>query len=262
MREIGEAVGLTSPSSVKHQLTALERKGYLRRDPNRPRAIEVVHPDDSRSTRRLVRRPRPASRPASFGEEHLAPQDSAPDPVVRAGRRPDRGRRTDPRRAGGRGRLPAPPPARGRRRPVPAPGRRRLDGRRRDLRRGLGRRPAPAGRRERRDRRGDDRRRGHGQDVQAGRRPRAGCCRTTPRTRPSRATTPRCSVAWSASCGACDPGRTRAGDGSLMAHEREGGPAGAATRSVAPGPRRAAGHAATLGRRDADKGGTPWQDPA
>ncbi|WP_370634478.1 transcriptional repressor LexA [Actinotalea sp. Marseille-Q4924] len=49
MREIGEAVGLTSPSSVKHQLTALERKGYLRRDPNRPRAIEVVHPDDSRS---------------------------------------------------------------------------------------------------------------------------------------------------------------------------------------------------------------------
>ncbi|WP_029288797.1 transcriptional repressor LexA [Cellulomonas sp. HZM] len=48
MREIGEAVGLNSPSSVKHQLMALERKGYLRRDPNRPRAIEVVHPDDSR----------------------------------------------------------------------------------------------------------------------------------------------------------------------------------------------------------------------
>ncbi|MGY4646112.1 transcriptional repressor LexA [Cellulomonas sp. URHB0016] len=48
MREIGKAVGLTSPSSVKHQLTALERKGYLRRDPHRPRAIEVVHPDDSR----------------------------------------------------------------------------------------------------------------------------------------------------------------------------------------------------------------------
>lgn len=42
MREIGAAVGLTSPSSVKHQLTTLERKGLLRRDPNRPRAIEVV----------------------------------------------------------------------------------------------------------------------------------------------------------------------------------------------------------------------------
>ncbi len=49
MREIGEAVGLTSPSSVKHQLGVLERKGYLRRDPNRPRAMEVVHPDDSRA---------------------------------------------------------------------------------------------------------------------------------------------------------------------------------------------------------------------
>jgi len=44
MREIGQAVGLTSPSSVAHQLAALERKGYLRRDPNRPRAIEVVTP--------------------------------------------------------------------------------------------------------------------------------------------------------------------------------------------------------------------------
>ncbi len=42
MREIGRIVGLTSPSSVKHQLTALERKGYLRRDPKRPRAIEIV----------------------------------------------------------------------------------------------------------------------------------------------------------------------------------------------------------------------------
>jgi repressor LexA len=41
MREIGEAVGLTSTSSVAHQLASLERKGYLRRDPNRPRAYEV-----------------------------------------------------------------------------------------------------------------------------------------------------------------------------------------------------------------------------
>jgi repressor LexA len=48
MREIGEAVGLTSPSSVKHQLMALERKGYVRRDPHRPRAIEIVMPDDAR----------------------------------------------------------------------------------------------------------------------------------------------------------------------------------------------------------------------
>lgn len=42
MREIGDAVGLTSPSSVKHQLEALERKGVIRRDPHRPRALELV----------------------------------------------------------------------------------------------------------------------------------------------------------------------------------------------------------------------------
>jgi repressor LexA len=45
MREIGEAVGLTSSSSVSHQLATLERKGFLRRDPNRPRAIEVRSPE-------------------------------------------------------------------------------------------------------------------------------------------------------------------------------------------------------------------------
>ena len=45
MREIGESVGLTSTSSVTHQLSALEAKGFLRRDPHRPRAIEVVMPD-------------------------------------------------------------------------------------------------------------------------------------------------------------------------------------------------------------------------
>lgn len=42
VREIGEAVGLTSTSSVSHQLGALQRKGYLRRDPNRPRAVGVL----------------------------------------------------------------------------------------------------------------------------------------------------------------------------------------------------------------------------
>ncbi|MDQ1584786.1 MAG: repressor LexA, partial [Actinomycetota bacterium] len=45
MREIGEAVGLTSSSSVSHQLATLEKKGFLRRDPNRPRAIEVRVPE-------------------------------------------------------------------------------------------------------------------------------------------------------------------------------------------------------------------------
>src|SRR5690554_8203747 len=42
MREIGDAVGLSSLSSVTHQLNQLELAGYLRRDPNRPRALEVL----------------------------------------------------------------------------------------------------------------------------------------------------------------------------------------------------------------------------
>jgi len=42
MREIGDTVGLSSLSSVTHQLNQLELSGYLRRDPNRPRALEVL----------------------------------------------------------------------------------------------------------------------------------------------------------------------------------------------------------------------------
>src|SRR5215207_737755 len=45
VREIGHAVGLTSTSSVAHQLATLERKGYIRRDPNRPRAVDVRPPE-------------------------------------------------------------------------------------------------------------------------------------------------------------------------------------------------------------------------
>ena len=41
VREIGEAVGLTSPSTVHAHLAALQKRGYLRRDPTKPRAIEV-----------------------------------------------------------------------------------------------------------------------------------------------------------------------------------------------------------------------------
>ncbi|UFU05146.1 transcriptional repressor LexA [Ruania halotolerans] len=47
MREIGAAVGLASPSSVKYQLNLLEQKGYLRRDPVSTRAIEIINPDDA-----------------------------------------------------------------------------------------------------------------------------------------------------------------------------------------------------------------------
>lgn len=63
MREIGDAVGLQSPSSVSHQLGALERKGFLRRDPKRPRAMEIVLPDES-------------------GDPEVTAPDLAPGPTV------------------------------------------------------------------------------------------------------------------------------------------------------------------------------------
>ena len=44
-REIGEAAGLKSPSSVKHQLQVLEEKGFIRMSANKGRAIEVVDPE-------------------------------------------------------------------------------------------------------------------------------------------------------------------------------------------------------------------------
>ncbi|MCX6462394.1 MAG: transcriptional repressor LexA [Pseudonocardiales bacterium] len=57
VREIGDAVGLTSTSSVHHQLRTLERKGYLRRDPNRTRAVDVRSPDDAPAAAEEVTEP-------------------------------------------------------------------------------------------------------------------------------------------------------------------------------------------------------------
>jgi repressor LexA len=55
VREIGEAVGLTSPSTVHNHLASLQRRGLLRRDPTKPRAIEVRW--DPSSDAALERRP-------------------------------------------------------------------------------------------------------------------------------------------------------------------------------------------------------------
>ncbi|MEN8114185.1 MAG: transcriptional repressor LexA [Actinomycetota bacterium] len=55
VREIGDAVGLSSPSTVHSHLSALERTGYLRRDPSKPRAIEVI--EDGRASGSLMRAP-------------------------------------------------------------------------------------------------------------------------------------------------------------------------------------------------------------
>ncbi|WP_203899520.1 transcriptional repressor LexA [Virgisporangium aliadipatigenens] len=61
VREIGEAVGLVSPSSVAYQMKQLEEKGYLRRDPNRPRAVDVRPPSELiAENEEAVRSARPA----------------------------------------------------------------------------------------------------------------------------------------------------------------------------------------------------------
>ena len=74
-------MGLTSTYLVAHQLRTLERKGYLRRDPNRPRAVE-----DPRSRRGRLGPPSPHD---VAGSDHAAGTD------VRAGARPHRRRRAD-----------------------------------------------------------------------------------------------------------------------------------------------------------------------
>ncbi len=48
VREIGEAVGLTSSSTVHAHLAVLQREGYLRRDPTKPRAMEVCYDPSSK----------------------------------------------------------------------------------------------------------------------------------------------------------------------------------------------------------------------
>jgi repressor LexA len=68
MREIGEAVGLTSTSSVSYQLSTLQSKGYLRRDAGRPRTVEVRLPGHSPV--------RPDQEPDAGAEPDITPSGS------------------------------------------------------------------------------------------------------------------------------------------------------------------------------------------
>ena len=54
VREICEAVGLSSTSSVHAHLNSLEEKGYIRRDPTKPRAIEILDDDGFNLTKREI----------------------------------------------------------------------------------------------------------------------------------------------------------------------------------------------------------------
>jgi repressor LexA len=74
MREIGDLVGLASLSSVTHQLSQLEKLGYLRRDPKRPRAMEVLTPLQLRDAAAAAPEREPADAPRG-------PRPALPDSV-------------------------------------------------------------------------------------------------------------------------------------------------------------------------------------
>jgi repressor LexA len=76
MREIGESVGLTSTSSVSHQLRALQSKGFLLRDPNRPRAVVVRMPGSAAA------QSEPESYETASGQETAARPAPAYVPLV------------------------------------------------------------------------------------------------------------------------------------------------------------------------------------
>jgi repressor LexA len=85
IREMGDAVGLASSSSVAHQLKMLEAKGFLRRDPNRPRALEVLLPGNAGGTA-LPSERRAGIRQLSFSdqtssEDETGIGDAFPQPV-------------------------------------------------------------------------------------------------------------------------------------------------------------------------------------
>ena len=76
VREIGEAVGLSSPSTVHSHLSALVRTGYIRRDPSKPRAIEVIdHADLEGGLQRAPVRDVPLVGRIAAGSPILAEED-------------------------------------------------------------------------------------------------------------------------------------------------------------------------------------------
>ncbi len=92
VREIGDAVGLASPSTVHAHLANLERAGLLKRDPTKPRAIELVGRKrrgraDQRATDRRSRHCRSSDSIAAGGpllaEESIEEQIAVPEPLGR-----------------------------------------------------------------------------------------------------------------------------------------------------------------------------------
>ena len=75
VREIGDAVGLSSPSTVHSHLTTLANEGFIRRDPTKPRAIEVIEQDGAIAISRAAVRDVPLVGSIAAGSPILAEED-------------------------------------------------------------------------------------------------------------------------------------------------------------------------------------------
>ncbi|MGI9666493.1 MAG: transcriptional repressor LexA [Acidimicrobiia bacterium] len=75
VREIGDAVGLSSPSTVHSHLSTLADEGFIRRDPTKPRAIEVVQDDGAIPISRAAIRDVPLVGHIAAGSPILAEED-------------------------------------------------------------------------------------------------------------------------------------------------------------------------------------------
>lgn len=75
VREIGEAVGLASSSTVHGHLERLEKKGLIRRDPTKPRAIEILENDDDAADFQLSFKRVPIVGKVTAGEPILATEN-------------------------------------------------------------------------------------------------------------------------------------------------------------------------------------------
>lgn len=91
VREIGDAVGLSSPSTVHSHLSTLANEGFIRRDPSKPRAIEVIEPDGAIPISRAAIRDVPLVGSIAAGSPILAEEDIEeiyPLPVELVGQEP------------------------------------------------------------------------------------------------------------------------------------------------------------------------------
>jgi len=85
VREIGEAVGLASPSTVHAHLANLERAGLLRRDPTKPRALELVGHQRAESMSRLPLVGEIAAGSPLLAQENVEDYVGVPEPLSRGG---------------------------------------------------------------------------------------------------------------------------------------------------------------------------------